>query len=52
MFINKDELLKTLEKKYGDLTDNSGCSVPTENGWMWLSVYQIVKIINDCEEYN
>ena len=52
MFINKDELLELLEEKYGDLTDNCGCSVSTENGWEWLSVAGIVDIINSCEEYD
>ena len=51
MFINKEELLKAIEKKYGDLTDDCGCSVSTDNGWKWLSVQRIVDIINDCEEY-
>ena len=52
MFINKDELLEALERKYGDLTDKCGCSVSTENGWEWLSVADIVDIINSCEEYD
>ena len=51
MFVNKEELLKAIEKKYGDLTDDCGCSVSTDNGWEWLSVQRIVDIINDCEEY-
>ena len=52
MFINKDELLELLEQKYGDLTDDCGCNVSTDNGWEWLSIKRIVDIINDCDEYN
>lgn len=52
MFIDKDELLELLERKYGDLTDNSGCSVSTDNGWEWLSVADIVAVINECMEYD
>lgn len=52
MFINKEELLEALERKYGDLTDNCGCSVSTENGWKWLSVADIVDVINSCDEYD
>ena len=52
MFINKDELLELLEQKYGDLTDECGCSVFTDNGWEWLSVADIVNVINSCTEYD
>ena len=49
--ICKQELLELLEKKYGDLTDTCGCSVQTENGYEWLSVADIVDIINECDTY-
>lgn len=52
MFINKDELLELLKQKYGDLTDECGCSVSTDNGWEWLSVADIVNVINSCAEYD
>lgn len=52
MFINRDELLEILEKKYGDLTDNSGCSVHNGKNYEWLSVADIVDIINECTEYD
>ena len=52
MFINKEELLEALERKYGDLTNDCGCSVSTENGWKWLSVANIVDVINSCDEYD
>ena len=52
MFIEKEELLKSLEKKYGDLTNDLGCTVLTDNGYRWLSIERIVEIINDCAEYN
>lgn len=52
MFINKEELLEALERKYGDLTDECGCSVSTENGWEWLSIADIVNVINSCDEYD
>lgn len=43
MGIDKNKLLDALEEKYGDLNDNCGCYVNNE----WLSVKQIVEIIND-----
>lgn len=52
MFVNKEELLEALERKYGDLTDDCGCSVYTDNGYEWLSIKRIVDIINDCDEYD
>lgn len=52
MFIEKEELLKEIERKYGDLDDESGCSVRTDRGYTWLSVKDIVDIINICTEYD
>lgn len=52
MFINTDELLEALEKKYGDLTNDCGCSVHNGKGYEWLSIKRIVDIINDCTEYD
>lgn len=50
--ISKDELLEALENKYGTLTDESGCSVLTDNGYEWLSIADIVQIINECDTYD
>ena len=51
MLISKDELLELLANRYGDLTDTCGCNVWTENGYEWLSVADIVDIINECSTY-
>lgn len=51
VFIEKEELLKEIERKYGDLNDEGGCYVSTEKGYSWLSIKNIVDIINDCMEY-
>lgn len=50
-FINKEELLKALEKRYGNLEDRSGCNIRTEKGYNWLSVSDIVNVIDRCTEY-
>jgi hypothetical protein len=39
------EVLDRIEAKYGDLNNERGCSVYTENGYVWLSVADIVQII-------
>lgn len=39
------EVLDRIEAQYGDLTNESGCSISTDNGWAWLSVANIVEII-------
>ena len=39
------EVLDRIEAKYGNLTDERGCSVYTDNGYAWLSVANIVDII-------
>lgn len=49
--IDKQELLERLAEKYGDLDDRCGCSVDAPNGWAWLSIANIVEIIEQCEEY-
>ena len=51
-FISKEELLEAIENKYGTLTDECGCSVLTGHGYEWLSVSDIVDIINDCCTYD
>ena len=51
-FISKKELLKAIENKYEDLTDESGCSVSTTNGFKWLSVSNIVELVHDCDTYD
>ena len=52
MFINKEELLEMLERKYGNLNDGSGCSIYVNGEYEWLSIKDIVDIINDCTEYD
>ena len=52
MFINKEELLEAIERKYGSLKDRCGCSVFVNGDYEWLSVKDIVDIIDDCEEYD
>lgn len=51
MLIDKNELLKAIKEKYGNLDDECGCIIHTENGYAWLSIKDIVDIINDCTEY-
>lgn len=52
MFINKEELLEAIKRKYGNLNDECGCSVFVNGDWEWLSVKDIVDVINDCTEYD
>ena len=55
MFIEKEELLELIERKYGDLNDDGGCYVyHNYNGeeYQWLSVKEIVDLIDYCEEYD
>lgn len=52
VFISREELLNALERKYGDLTDECGCNVRTDDGWEWLSVADIVAVINACDTYD
>lgn len=49
--ICKQELLELLEQKYGDLTDECGCSVYVNGEYEWLSVADIVRIIEACDTY-
>ena len=47
-FMNNEclqSLLDRLEDKYGDLDNNYGCYVSTNNGSQWLSVQEIVDLI-------
>ena len=52
IFISKEELLDALEKKYGELDDECGCSIYTNKGFEWLSIKNIVDIIHDCDIYD
>lgn len=52
MLISKEELLEAIERKYGDLNDECGCNVYVNGEWEWLSVKDIVDIINDCCIYD
>ena len=51
-FIKKRDFLMAMEEKYEDLTDESGCSVRTENGYEWLSISNIVELVHSCETYD
>lgn len=44
------EVLDRIEAQYGDLENECGCSVSTDNGWAWLSVANIVEIIQRVDE--
>lgn len=50
-FIDKEELIEALKRRYEDLKDDSGCSVRTNAGYEWLSIARIVDIINACDVY-
>ena len=52
ILIEKEELLNAIERKYGDLNDEGGCYVSTDNGYEWLSVKDIVDVINSCMEWD
>ena len=52
MFIDKEELLEAIERKYGNLDNERGCTVFVNGDYEWLSVKDIVDIINDCMEYD
>ena len=47
MKIDKDELLEKLEDKYGNLNSPVGCYAGNNE---WLSVEEIVSIIEECSE--
>ena len=47
--IDKEEFLERLEQKYGDLTNECGCSVPINGEYEWLSISNIVELAHDCE---
>ena len=52
MFIEKKELLNAIKNKYGDLEDTCGCNVFVDVGcYEWLSVADIVELIEDCPTY-
>lgn len=51
MLIEKEELFELLERKYGDLNNECGCYVSTEDGYNWMSIKDIVDVINECMEY-
>ena len=52
MYIEKEELMELLERKYGNLNNELGCNVFVNGEYEWLSVKDIVDVINDCEEYD
>lgn len=52
MFINKKELLEAIKRKYGDLDNDCGCSIFVDGEYEWLSIKDIVDIINECCTYD
>ena len=46
--INKDELFQKLYEVYGDLDNDMGCY----RGDAWLSIKNIVDIINECDDWD
>ena len=52
MYIEKEELMELLERKYGNLNDSCGCSVYVDGEYEWLSVKDVVDVINDCCTYD
>ena len=53
MYIDKYELLETLENRFGDLGSDFGCYITNNDGENeWLSVSAIVDIIDGCMEYD
>lgn len=44
-----DKLLDLLERKYGDLSNDSGCNIATDNGWRWMSLNSIVELIEKLD---
>ena len=51
MYIDKEELLDLLAEKYGDLTDDCGCSIFNGEDYEWLSVKDIVRVIQSCRAF-
>ena len=47
MKIDKDLLLEKIEEKYGELNSPIGCYAGNNE---WLSVKEIVSLIDDCPE--
>ena len=46
------EQLELLKNKYGDLNDTCGCSVFVNGLYEWLSIADIVAVIDECMEYD
>ena len=44
------EVLDRIEAKYGDLENERGAYISTDNGYEWLSVANIVEIIQRVDE--
>ena len=43
------ELLERIEVKYGDLDNTRGCAISTDRGYAWLSVANIVELIEEVD---
>lgn len=46
------DVLEKIEQVYGNLDDEMGCYVHTDNGHQWLSIKNIVEIINEVDREN
>ena len=44
------EVLDRIEAQYGDLNDETGCYIRTDNGHKWLSIAEIVDIIQRVDK--
>ena len=52
MYIDKYELLEVLKNKYGNLDNNGGCYVLVNDEYVWLSVADVVAVIDECMVYD
>jgi hypothetical protein len=43
------ELLERIEVKYGDLDNTRGCAISTDKGYEWLSIANIVELIEEVD---
>ena len=44
------EVLDRIEMRYGDLDNETGCYISTDEGYRWLSVSEIVDIIQRVDQ--
>lgn len=46
------DVLEKIEQVYGNIDDEMGCYVYTDNGHQWLSIKNIVELINEVDKEN